>query len=357
MVLTACLAAMAILGAATAEDAPETMPLRLNHIQVIGTHNSYHVQPMTQFQEAIRRIYPDAKTWEYTHPPLDVQLDRGVYSFELDLHVFTESIEVFHVPIYDEETTCRRFTDCLQTVRDWSDRHPGHLPVSFLMEIKVEETRLSTRPVMPIEENTLLRIEEDILSVFPRENIIMPDTVRGDAPTLREAVENQGWPLLKTACGKVLFILHDRGRWRDLYTHGRPSLEGRIMFVNSSVDRSDAAILVMDNPQDLSIPEMVRRGFIIRTRADSGLREARRGDTSRRDAAFASGAHIISTDYPPGSAHPETGYEVLLPNGAPAQCNPVNAPPGCEAALDTILSAQTATLSLFHRPDTQAFAK
>ncbi|HEX72268.1 MAG TPA: hypothetical protein ENN65_03025, partial [Candidatus Hydrogenedentes bacterium] len=250
MALTACLAAIAILAAPAAGDAPETTPLRLNHIQVIGTHNSYHVQPTTRFQDTIRRIYPDAETWEYTHPPLDVQLDRGVFSFELDLHVFAEDVEVLHVPIYDEETTCRRFTDCLRTVRDWSDRNPGHLPISFLMEIKVEETRLSTRPVMPTEKNTLLHIEENILSVFPRENIIMPDTVRGDAPTLREAVENQGWPLLKDACGKVLFILHDRGRWRDLYTDGRPSLEGRIMFVKSSADRPDAATIVMDNPRD-----------------------------------------------------------------------------------------------------------
>ncbi len=341
MTFEVCLAAIGMLGAVAAGDARETTPLRLNHIQVIGTHNSYHVQPATRFLETIRRIYPDAQTWEYTHPPLDVQLDRGVLSFELDLHVFPEGIEVFHVPLYDEETTCQRFTDCLQTVRDWSHRHPGHLPISFLMEIKVEETRLSTRSVMPIEESTLLHIEADILSVFPRENILTPDTVRGDAPTLREAVENQGWPLIKDACGKVFFILHDRGRWRDLYTCGRPSLEGRLMFVNSSPERADAATIVMDNPRDPSIPEMVRRGFIIRTRADSGLREARHGNTSRRDAAFASGAHIVSTDYPPGSPHPETGYEVLFPKGAPARCNPVNFPAGCQAALDTILPAKT----------------
>lgn len=312
--------------------------LRLNHIQILGTHNSYHVQPQSSFQEAIRGVYPEAKTWEYTHPPLDVQLDRGVYNFELDLHAFVDSFEVLHVPIYDEETTCKRFTDCLQAVRDWSERHPRHLPISFLMEIKYEETHFSTRPVLPIEERTLLRIEEDILKVFPRERILTPDDVRGDAPTLREAVETRGWPLLEDVRGKVFFVLHNTRIWRELYTAERPSLEGRVMFVNSNENRADAAVIVMDNPRSERIPEMVRRGFIIRTRADAGLREGRLGETARRDAAFASGAHIVSTDFPPGSAHPETGYVVAIPNGAPARCNPINAPAGCAAGLDAMLS-------------------
>ena len=37
---------------------------------------------------------------------------------------------------------------------------------------------------------------------------------------------------------------------------------------------------------------------MVRTRADSDTREARKNDTTRRDKALSSGAQFISTDYP-----------------------------------------------------------
>jgi hypothetical protein len=67
----------------------------------------------------------------------------------------------------------------------------------------------------------------------------------------------------------------------------------------------------------------------VRTRADADTVQARAGDTSLFDAALASGANFISTDFP--SPHPETGYVVEMPGGEPARCNPVSAPPSCEA--------------------------
>ncbi len=41
----------------------------------------------------------------------------------------------------------------------------------------------------------------------------------------------------------------------------------------------------------------VRAGFLVRTRADEFAVEARGNDTARRDAAFASGAQIVTTDF------------------------------------------------------------
>ena len=71
---------------------------------------------------------------------------------------------------------------------------------------------------------------------------------------------------------------------------------------------------------------MVDRGYFVRTRADSGLKPDAPGKLSRRDKAFASGAHIISTDFPTGEPHAETGYTVEFAGGAPARVNPVNGP-------------------------------
>ncbi|HEV3137308.1 MAG TPA: Ca2+-dependent phosphoinositide-specific phospholipase C, partial [Pirellulales bacterium] len=75
--------------------------LRINQLQFIGTHNSYHVRAPSKSGREVRE-------WNYSHAPLDVQLDRGVRSFELDLHDRDGVFEVFHVPILDEGTTCRK---------------------------------------------------------------------------------------------------------------------------------------------------------------------------------------------------------------------------------------------------------
>ena len=74
----------------------------------------------------------------------------------------------------------------------------------------------------------------------------------------------------------------------------------------------------------------VAEGFLIRTRADADTREARSGDTARREAAFASGAQFVSTDYQDPDPRFKTGYSVSLPGGGASRCNPVNAPKGCD---------------------------
>jgi hypothetical protein len=58
--------------------------------------------------------------------------------------------------------------------------------------------------------------------------------------------------------------------------------------------------------------------------------DAPAGDTRRRDAAFATGAQFVSTDYPEPAPF-ASRYVARLP-GAPtltARCNPVTAPAGC----------------------------
>ena len=80
----------------------------------------------------------------------------------------------------------------------------------------------------------------------------------------------------------------------------------------------------------MRIRQMVEAGFLVRTRADIPTEEARSGDTTRRDSAFASGAHYVSTDYPEVSPF-GSGYIARLPGAErlAARCNPVTAPVGC----------------------------
>ncbi|MFM8754893.1 MAG: Ca2+-dependent phosphoinositide-specific phospholipase C [Phenylobacterium sp.] len=61
--------------------------------------------------------------------------------------------------------------------------------------------------------------------------------------------------------------------------------------------------------------------MVVRTRADADTVEARSGNLSRRDAAFASGAQYISTDY----MTPDLrlgAYHVRLPGGGTSRLAP-----------------------------------
>ncbi len=304
-------------------------PLRLQHIQVIGTHNSYHIGPNRLELAIMMAVTPRAKMWDYTHPPLDVQLERGVRSFELDLYWTTRGWEVYHVPLIGEGTTCRFLHQCLERVASWSAGNPGHVPISLLLEIKDSEAPAAMPPALPIGQAALLLLDGLLRDAFGGA-LLEPDEVRQGKPTLREAVETLGWPRLDEVRGGVLAILHERGSNRDAYLQGAASLEGRAMFVNSSEGAPHAATFVKDGPSDDAIPRLARQNYLIRTRADAGLVQAERGDTSRRDQALASGAHILSTDFPYGSMHPETGYIVAFEGDAPARCNPVTAPEACD---------------------------
>ena len=118
-----------------------------------------------------------------------------------------------------------------------------------------------------------------------------------------------------------------------LYRGARHSLEGRVKFINTDEASPAAAYLTLNDPQGEAarIARDVAAGYMIRTRADANTVEARRHDTRRREAAFASGAQYISTDHL--WPDPRFGdYRVQLPGDAAVRCNPLRAP-ACHAAV------------------------
>ncbi|MBK9645047.1 MAG: hypothetical protein IPO67_07850 [Deltaproteobacteria bacterium] len=58
--------------------------------------------------------------------------------------------------------------------------------------------------------------------------------------------------------------------------------------------------------------------------------EARANDTTKANAALASGASFVLTDFP--APHDETGEVVTIPEGGPSAGNPVHAQEGCLSA-------------------------
>jgi len=334
--------------------------LRLNQIQVIGSHNSYHAGLTPAVGAMLRQKNPKSfDELDYAHPGLAAQLDGGVRQLELDIYADTRGgrfarpfgaaiagaaapaydpagvmlrpgFKVLHLQDIDYVSNCQPFTGCLAEVRSWSRAHPGHVPLFILVETKTQPPIPGVPMVAPepFTEAALDALDAEVLSVFPRDALITPDDVRGDWPTLREAVLHQGWPTLAAARGKVVFLL-DQTNVTATYTASHPSLRGRVLFTNADPAAPDAAFVERNDGSPGEIAGLVRQGFLVRTRADVGTQEGRTGDTARRDAALASGAQLVSTDYPAAEPARWTGYHVDLPGGGALRCNPVNAPKRC----------------------------
>jgi calcium-dependent phosphoinositide phospholipase C len=174
-------------------------------------------------------------------------------------------------------------------------------------------------------------LDAEIRSILPPEKLITPDDVRLDYPTLEDAVLDRGWPTLGEARGKIMFMLDNGGHYRTDYLAGHPSLAGRILFTSADPGNDDAAFIKLNSSKTDPIAARVAAGYVVRTRADADTEEARDNDTSTRDAAIASGAQWVSTDYPVPNPAFGTGYFVEIPDGHPARCNPLNAPFGCRS--------------------------
>ncbi len=212
---------------------------------------------------------------------------------------------------------------------------PLYTPLYILLEIKQQGFPIFPEPteVLPFDSTAFERLDAEIVEVLGREKLITPDDVRGEYATLGEAVLAQNWPRLDESRGKFIFLMLpaiDEAA-AALYWEGRPSLEGRVMFVRSTPGVPRAAFLLLDNAvvrQD-EIQQYVRQGYLVRTRSDIETYEAKINDYSRAEAAFRSGAQVVSTDfYRPGNAY-GTDYVVALPEGDVARCNPIHAGQAC----------------------------
>lgn len=353
----------------TAENAEDC--LRINHLQTLGTHNSYHLAPTPVLIEAVDAFRPGwSEDIQYTHRPLRDQLDLlGIRQLEIDVFADPEGglysrpagallvgeeafldrpemlepgFKVLHSQDFDYRSSCLTFVGCLREIRDWSVANPRHLPVLILVEIKdrPRENRDSwgTHPLtvpIPVDESLLLEIDAEIRTVFPPEQVITPDEVRGDFGSLEDAILTRGWPTLVQSRGRVIFAMDNTGDHRDAYLSGSPDLSGRAMFVSSPPGEPTAAFIKMNDAleEGESIAERVAAGYLVRTRSDLPIQEARTGDTTRREAALSSGAQFVSTDYPEPSPF-GSGYVVRLPGTeGPGRCNPVSAPNGCRNAF------------------------
>lgn len=364
-------------------DSPDAQ-IHVNQIQVIGTHNSYRrdISPVTL--RWLTGLSPQAAiALDYHHDTLTAQLDHGVRQLEIDIYADTQGgryahpkgpewerkagltpqadptppqamqgtdFKVMHIVDIDQRSSCQPFRACLEQIRAWSDAHPGHVPVFIDLETKQDIPfgggKLPFTAPEVFTPATYDRLDAELLSVLGRDRIITPDDVRGSATTLDEGVRTHGWPDLAHARGKIVFLFdrpHDTAR----YTQDHPALRNRVVFTNARPGDPDCGFTevnegfigakgngseaVNNKAASIVIPDLVRRGYLVRTRSDANTIEARQNDLERRDVALASGAQLVSTDYPGFEPAPWHNYAVSFGEGLVARCNPVNAPASCRS--------------------------
>lgn len=328
---------------------PDITPI--NKIQVIGSHNSYKraIDPAL-FSVLMKKDPKRVKGLEYAHIPIVEQLKMGLNNLEIDCYrdekggkyahpkgldmapgqppydpngeMGKPGYKVFHVVDYDFRSDSYTFAGILAKLRNWSKENPGHNPVFITLETKGgnEDTNTEKLDVKAMDD-----LDAELVQYLGKEYIITPDEVRGQYATLEEAVLKGNWPTVQAAKGKYLFVLDDHGDKRATYMEGHPSLKGRILFVNAEPGTPEAAVLFRNDSKEPGIKELVQKGYIIRTRADSDTKQARVNDRSYFEAACSSGAQIITTDYYLKSTYFNSPYQVYFEGvNKYIRLNPVN---------------------------------
>ncbi|MBO9693681.1 phosphatidylinositol-specific phospholipase C domain-containing protein [Chryseobacterium sp.] len=365
--------------------------VRINQLQVVGTHNSY-AQPadprvldlvtpiingmmqkysssMSEEQKAkFKEYHPygmDLKEGlNYNHPDFTEQLNANLRGLEIDVYYDPEGkrfshpatyeilkakgvtdlapfntkgldqpgFKVLHMADIDFRTHYPTLKDALTALKTWSDQHPGHTPVFMMIEAKDSGFPIfeNSTKVLPFDKKAYDELDVEIIKYLGKDKIITPKEVQGKYKTLKEAVTHNNWPKLNDSKGKFIFMLLP-GSAGTLSSKNNPylidgSLNERVMFLNSEPDDSFAGFILRDNAivRQKEIQDLVKQGYMVRTRSDIETYEAKTNDFTRSEAAFSSGSQIISTDFfRPGNTY-GTPYFIQPPQGKDYLNNPLN---------------------------------
>ncbi len=184
--------------------------VRINQIQVIGTHNSYHAGLLPGIAKLLQQKNPDAfASLDYAHGDLATQLNHGIRQIELDIFADSKGgrfahplgaalvaqaglpadpdpypnglmmkpgFKVMHVQDIDYASVCQPFTACLQIVRAWSRAHPEHVPIFILVETKqdIPSAEIPFTVPEPFTAATFDALDAEIRSVFSEDEMITP---------------------------------------------------------------------------------------------------------------------------------------------------------------------------------------
>ena len=207
--------------------------ININHIQFIGSHNSYKQAMPDGFVKQLMKVNPEVmESLEYEHIPLADQLDLGIRKLELDVFYLADEDKflVGHVQQTDMNSNCATLRICLNQIIAWLKKNTTHAPIWISFNAKDDYIFGLPSPenFTPVAFNLMDSIIEEMLG----EKLIRP----------RDIVDLQ-WPLLDEARGKFILILDEGGSKRDMYYEG---WKQRPMFTNAPEGHPAAAIMIIN---------------------------------------------------------------------------------------------------------------
>ena len=140
-------------------------------------------------------------------------------------------------------------------------------------------------------------LDQKIRKWFGTDSLLFsPKDLQGEYSSIKERLEDAGWPTLEEVRGKIFFLYdsdHD-GRYNLSLNSG----EDKPMFAYGEIGGESTAFVMRNDPigKEEEINELSKK-YMVRTRTDAGSLEARSNDYTRYQAAMKSNAQIISTDY------------------------------------------------------------
>ncbi|GMH33994.1 hypothetical protein BSKO_01828 [Bryopsis sp. KO-2023] len=264
--------------------------VKLNEIQVLHSHNSFHVAPNADLLDLLKSpvvqsalldpgLLGSIQSLEYSHVSLTEQLKKfGVRSFELDVFYDPEGglfasragaklaglngtsddpawkepgYKVFHIPDLDFETTCVGLQSCLTEIRTWSEENPDHIPITIYIEpqsfdtekalgqdgtslvetlLQVQEgepRKLAT--TLPINTKAFEALKEEILEALDSSQLITPDELTKNSGSLKEVIIDAGnWPTVSELRGRIVIVISPP--FTDELLRIYPNLKGSPFF-------------------------------------------------------------------------------------------------------------------------------
>lgn len=280
--------------------------IKFNELSFLGTHNSYQTPAVDELKTIYNNLSDltfglvTAETGDFWSETLTDQLNCGLRSFEMDIETFDRDGEIsftcMHSPYIDMTTSCYDFSLAMKEIAMWSDNNPDHLPITILVEPK--------SLFIPLEDMKFFNIDyakefDKMLRESLGDKLFTPADMLRDYSSFGEMRAADDWCKVEDMLGKVIVLLHE-GNVTEKYIDIDPSIKTQAMFPmlrEEDIDRDCASFILCNEPDELieiSNEVIGEKKIMVRTRADKFTSVSE----ENREQAFASGAQIISTDYP-----------------------------------------------------------
>ncbi|ASK30256.1 hypothetical protein CEY12_09070 [Chryseobacterium sp. T16E-39] len=309
-----CAAAITAAGIFHAQE--KCKNIKINQLQVLGTHNSYAepVDPkvlelaapiiknlmakydssMSPEQKAkFQEYHPNGMDFHealnYNHPDFKQQLNANLRGLELDVYYdpdgnrFTNpasyrvlrekgvkdlaphntkgldqpGFKVLHMADIDFRSHYPTLKDALTELREWSDQHPQHTTIFIMIEAKDSGFPIfpNSSQVLPFTQKAYDELDQEIVQYLGKDKIITPKEVQGQFKTLREAVLHNNWPKAENSRGKFIFMLLPGSA-------GTKSTKDNPYLINGSLEKR--LMFMESEPEDDFAAFILRDNSIVR---------------------------------------------------------------------------------------------